>query len=216
MQKSQKLTYARLSRVRGFLDRHAGAVGDVNRSRARRRLDDVLASLAEVDVTQRSEFSRSARLTDRKHALRKTLLTEHIRPIVALAQAGEIDDPVLSWICARPRSRSDASLLDLARNIEFAIGEYPARFLELGIDEATRDQLVTARRELRDALLEQETCSGNGTWATAVIGDLIKQGCDLVRLLNALVVARIAAHASLMAEWRATAAVEPADRHSDD
>jgi len=203
MDSRQKVVLNVLRRIQRFLDEHSGVLSSVNRTRARIALDDLVFSAELAEGAQRRAAARSKRLTAQRKALRRQLRAAHLRPIIAFARAkGEVL-PVLSCMGMPSKDAPDLELMIAARAIATMAVQKQRVFLDEGFPLDFVERLVAAIAAMEAAESECSRCRMEGRRATVILADLIKRGRGLSRVIDALVVARIADNARLMAVWRA-------------
>jgi hypothetical protein len=208
MDTRQQLLLLIMTRIQCFLDRHSRAVGTVNQSRARAAVDDLVRAGQFNAVAQRVAAVRSRSHTAQRRALREELRTAHLRPIVAVARARGAAARILSCLRLPAKAASDRMLLAAAEHIARIADEQRHVFLEEGFPEDFVERLEAAIDAVSAADADYSRCCLDGVKATFAISELIKRGRGLVRVLDALVVPKLADKPELLAAWKACIAIK--------
>jgi hypothetical protein len=209
MTAQQKEVRQQLARKRRFLDRHARMLTAVNESPVRVTLEELICSLEWYESAQRAAFARKVRHTARRRALRETLRSEHLRPIVEVAHAKSAEHPMLSGLRMPDGNLNDTRLGFAARAIATVAGDHRDVFLDLGFEGDFVDKLVAATDALRAAEAQDIRYRMQSGHATRSIADLVSRARKHARLLDALVMARLAGNDRLIAEWRTATTSHP-------
>lgn len=202
MQNRHKLVLLVLARIQAFLDSHSGVMRTLNQSELRAALDELVSgceSSAEAQVA--SACRKKKRLAERR-ARREELRRQHLRPIIALARSKDDENPYLGSLRMPGNDESDSSLRSTAHAIAMIVDQQKGAFLDAGFPDDFVEQLRNAVEALEAAAAEYERARMDGVHATLTLGALVPRASQLVRVLNALVIARIRRNKSLMAEWQ--------------
>jgi hypothetical protein len=208
MTTDQKAVLARFTRIRQFLDRHGREVAPVNQSRARKDLDELVHTLRAEVAGQRTTIEKGRRLLAERRALRETLWSVHLRPIVAVARARGAKSSQLAHLVV-PRPGTAETLVGIeVKVIANIIGEHRQLFLAEGFPEDFVQRLLDAAQAVYTARMRYFACGAECTRATFAIAQALERGTRLVSILRALVLERLGKNPRLAAEWRAIVRVK--------
>jgi hypothetical protein len=190
-----------LRAVQSFLDRHRHTFPDIATGGARRRLDDVLASL-EQHVAEQAGSELGARVhTQRYRALRRRLLRTRMAPIALIARAAEPPVPELDPF-RLPRGKPTAGrLAAVAHGMAEAAAPYAETFTSAGLPDDFIDQTVRAADAMLEALTAREKERGRHRGATQGIRTKLASARRIVRVLDAFVTSACEDDAALLAGW---------------
>src|SRR5437764_3417760 len=87
MQRRQGRRLEALRAIQRFLDVHAASLAHVSETGVRRKLDDTIAQLAHHVATQAGSELSGQGSTQKKRAVRRALLRDHVAPIARIAAA---------------------------------------------------------------------------------------------------------------------------------
>ena len=190
-----------LRRIQAFCEANDDLLGELNRSGARRRLDESITELSTHAADQQAGFTGSTGDTARQYALRKVLRDTHMRPIAVTARALLREVPELVAL-RLPHARSTTErLLAAAGAMGEAAGLHAAIFVDAGLREDFVARLTAAADELRRCIDSRGQYRGRRAGATSGLQMLDTRARHLIRILDALIVPALGTNASLIAEW---------------
>lgn len=140
--------------------------------------------------------------TDRKQALADSLHREYLRPISQVAGRLFRNDPGIRSGFRLARKRDNEGLLHAARGFIERASQHQGRFLEAALAPDFVERLRTATSAFRDAIVARGEEQGRRSSATAGMLQELARGRDLIRLLDTMLVPRLAGEQSQLAEWR--------------
>jgi hypothetical protein len=189
--------------TQGFLDDNSDLLAAVNRSGARRTLDNVVAQLSEHAVTQEVGTRMSKGETANQKALRVVLRFHHMKPIAEVARMRLRDVPNFIALKLPPSGSRGAALIAAAGGMADAAAPYVATFIDAGLEEDFLEQLRQAADAVRRSLDDRAQSVRKRAGATQGLRVEEKRGTGILRLLDALVIPKLGTNDRLIAEWKA-------------
>ncbi len=162
-----------------------------------------LITRLEQHAQEQEQRQRSAReATDRKQALAEALHREYLRPISQVAGRLFRNDPGIRSGFRLARKRDDEGLYHAARGFIERASQHQGRFVEAGLAPDFVERLRTASSAFREAIVARGEELGRRSSATAGMLQELARGRDLIRLIDTMLVPRLAGEESQLAEWR--------------
>ena len=194
--------------VQAFLDENAAIIGPTIAA-SRSNLDDAVAQLNAMAVTQSGSKIQSKGATARQKSLRRTLRTIFMKPVADVAKLKLGDVPEMSALVMPPKQLGSTQLVAAAHGMADAAQIHQPVFTEVGLP----DDFITALRGAADAVTAsldtRQVQVGLRTGATVGIQQQEKRVRSLFKLINALVVPKLGNDVVLLAKWKATKAIAP-------
>jgi hypothetical protein len=206
MRYEQNAVLTSLRRAQQFFDDHSPGLSALNPT-ARKALDDIVAQLTTLSVSQETGRRVGKGETARSHALRTALRQSHMLPI---AQVAKYRLPAAPEFAALTQPGKDVSAHDLVSSalaMADAAAPHAQTFLDSGLSETFLDDLRVAANAVTESIRERDAQQARRTGATAGLAALERQGRVMLRILNALILAQIGTDAQLRREWTAAKTV---------
>lgn len=207
MRYQQNAVLSSLRRAQQFLEANSAVLNGVNPT-ARKELDDVVAQLTTLSVAQDSGARGSKGETSRQRALRNTLRQNHMAPIAEVAKYKLHAVPEFAALMLPPANISAQSDVASAFAMADAATPHGQTFTDSGLSPAFLDDLRTAATAVSDSIVDRSNHQGRRNGATAGLAATEKRGRAMLRVLNALILARIGDSAQLRREWATAKAVQ--------
>src|ERR1051326_7375216 len=191
-----------LRRVQQFLDGAVATLGAVNASAARKELDRLVADMGANESTQATSMLKAKSETASQLALRRDLVTHHMRPIATIAAAHLRDVPAFKALRPPPKGVKVAVLIQQATAMAGAARAYAPVFVENGLPEDFADALLAAAEAVRGSIdaragyIASRAGARGGLKATASRAHLI------LRLLDAQVQSAFLDDPKALAGWK--------------
>jgi hypothetical protein len=202
MRFSQRYRAQALRRVQQFLDAHADAVGTVNSSESRQKLDRAVAAIDPVTEVQGSRMRQGRGETSRRRALEQELLLTQMRPITKLARAKLKDVPNFAALVPVERGLSGRRLVEAARAMGAAAAPLTPEFVASGFPADFLAQLQHAADVVKASLDIRSEFRREQVGATKAIEEHLGEAVTAVQELDAAVTRYLAGSPSLAEEWR--------------
>jgi len=190
-----------LSAVQAFLVEKKPVITPIDESGASKNLDDIVAQLAAQSVDQRAEQTRSMGETARQARLRRVLLRRHMDPIAAIAKVVSTHLPEVSAFTVPASDTSSGRLVASAHAMADSAKPHEAALVAAGLPADFIDQLHAAAESLKESLTVRAQHSGRAKGATRAIQPLMRRGLATVRVLDALITAKLEGNERLLGEW---------------
>jgi hypothetical protein len=186
----------------GFLDDHAVLLDEVNKSGARKTLDDVATQLTAHAVNQDAGHRQSQGETANQQALRAALRLGNMKPIAEVAKMKLRDVPNFKALTLPRSNMRGARLVATAGAMADAASGYVQVFVDAGLPADFLAQLRNAAEGLSKSLAERAQNQRLRAGATEGLRAQAKRGRSVLRLLDGLVVPKLGTDDRLLAEWR--------------
>ncbi len=206
MRHQQNAVLTSLRQAQEFLDENDTVLGAVNTS-TRKQLDDVVAQLTALSVTQNSGVHASIGETARQRALRAKLRRTCMAPIAELAKFNLRNVPEFSALRMPPTNASTQNLVAWAYAMADAAAEHAQTFMDSGLPATFADDLRTTAAAVSATVVERGKERGRHISATAGLAAEEKRGRSVLRVLNVLILAQIGHNDALVAGWAAARTV---------
>ena len=200
MRSEQNAVLDSLRRAQQFLDTHGDVVGPVSAS-TRQQLDDVVTQLSAMSIAQDSGARGSKGETSKQSALRVALRRKNMVPIAEIAKFKLRDVPEFAALTLPRSNAAAAKTVVAAYAMADAASAHAQTFIDNGLPATFADDLRAAANEVGASIADRNKQQGRRTGATADLGAEDQRGRGILRVLNALIRARIDDDAGLLAEW---------------
>jgi len=160
----------------------------------------------EQHVTEAGHRSLEARVaTVDKRSRGDVLLREYLRPIAKLARLLFVHDATARAGFSLPRRRDAEGLLQLAEGFTEQCAQHEARLVAGGLAPDFLQRVRGATVDYRAAINTRGRVVGRRVAATAGMEQLERKGREQVRLIDTMLVPRLARQPDVLAEWRSIA-----------
>ena len=200
MQTNQERTLQSLRAIQTFIDGHAHAIPSVADSGARRELANVIEQLT-YHVSAQSGASLGSRLkTQEQHALRVSLLQDHMAPLVAIARLWPGAFPPGTFRMPKLNS-APARLVKAAQDMAQAATPRAGDFSNMGLHQDFIPQLLAAAQAVHDSVGERTQLLGKRVGSTSTLRATLSSARRLVHVLDALTRKAIMGDTALLTNW---------------
>lgn len=208
MRQDQQREFDSLIRSQDFFTNYGVAIGPVATSAAKQLIDDAVsqirAHITDQGVTKRAIAGQSGLIA----GMAKQLVKSHVSPITKFARANLKGVTDYQKLTKTPKADSTKKLVSEAYSIATSAAPYAAQMSAAGFPADTVDQLLAATNELNDAIVKREPMRTSRVASTKSIDQLLKDGRDGVRKINAVLAKRLVADAPALAAWRSASRVD--------
>jgi len=202
MRNEQNAVLASLRRAQQFLDTHGDVLDAVNTS-TRKPLDSIVSQLTDLSVAQETGVRGAKGETARQHALRLVLRRNYMAPVAELAKLELRAMPEFVSLKMPPAGGSTERLVAAAYAMAEAAIPHAQVLINNGLPATFADDLRSAAAVVSEATTGRNKYQGTRAGATAGLAAAERRGRATLKVLHALITARIANDAQLVAEWRA-------------
>jgi hypothetical protein len=200
-----KLTQAHsletLRAVQRFLDDYDDALPGVSETGARRKLDEIVATLDTHAATQVGAGIAARMSTRMQGKLETVLRRDHMTPIARIARA---ELPVVPDLAPLRMPRGRPTLTKLAA-YAYAMAEVAERhrdvFVDAGLPSDFADRLRAAADEMAAARTTRTQRHGDRSAATVGLRHTLSAGRKIVGVLDAFVQTAVADDSALRSSW---------------
>jgi hypothetical protein len=206
MRTRQSLVLETARHVQSFLDDNAALIGPSIAS-SRRNLDDVVAQLTTLAVTQSTSKIAGEGATARQKSLRTSLRANHMKPIAEVAKQQLRDVPEFASLTMPVKKLGATQLVAAATAMASAAQPHEAVFTQVGLPDDFLDQLHTAADAVSASITGRQQVHADATGATAGLKAQESRARSLFKLINALVTPKLGSNAVLLAKWKSTKAI---------
>ena len=201
MQTAQGNMLDSLRNVKTFLDDHATLLAGVVKTGTRNSLLEAIANLAAHQDTQAGSNLAAKGSTQVQHALRQTLLKDHMSVISRIARASLPNTPAIEPL-RMPRGKPSLSkLASDAYGMASAAEAHTDVFVAAGLP----DDFVTQLRSAADAMIgagtDRSASRGRRGGATKGLKSQLTAGRRIVGVLDAMVKTALRHDPALLANW---------------
>jgi hypothetical protein len=190
-----------LFRIQRFLEDNTALLGAVNQSDARKRLDDTVTQIGSHAVAQVAGSRTSQGETARQSQLRRTLRSDHMRPIAVIAGQQLREQPEFTELRLPSAKVQGPRLGAAARDMANAAEQYTDLFVKEGL----ASDFVARLRAVNDALDEsfkvRGQSQGQRAGATKGLAAETTRARAVIRQLDALVRPKLGTNEELLREW---------------
>lgn len=212
MQNVQGRRLQSLFAIQQFLDDHHERFPEIAACGARLELDALLVQMEAHAIDQATQGQRARGATRSYHALRRSLVRDHLAPICAIARTRFVDGTDFLPFHL-PRGNPDAgSLKSYADTMVSLVAPYADAFIAAGLPRDFRERLRAASDAMFQAYALRSTREGERIGATVGLRAKLSEGRKIAVVLDRLI--RSAAHdePALLARWSAASRVRPVGR----
>ncbi|HEY4658869.1 MAG TPA: hypothetical protein VIH11_05120 [Gemmatimonadaceae bacterium] len=202
MKQVQQARLDALHRMQAFMDENADALGNVNKSRSRAALDDVLTQLEARAEAQGSAEVQAAGATADKNALREDLRLHQMQPIAAIARATLAHTPLIAKLRLPSGKVNDSTLVQRGNAMADVASQYRDVFIAEQLPADFIKQLRASVEAVRKAAVSRDGFQVDVTEATQAVDDEMARAHNVVKVLNSLVVKQLKGKSDLLAGWR--------------
>jgi hypothetical protein len=204
MELRQRKGHATLRRIQVFLDTHDSHLGAVNAGGARRKLDEMVGKLADLESQQDpTRFQRKSELQSERHA-RAELREKHTKPIARIAQLEQDVMPQFAML-RLPHKRVDSGTLVIwACEMAGAAEPYTDAFQDHGLAPDFIASMLAAVQRLREAVAVRWHAHASRVGATAGVHAESRRVRRVIGLIDALVAPQLEGDDQLVTEWALT------------
>ena len=204
MQYTQSSVAKAIEAVPAFLDKHAAVLGPVAVSGARKKIEEVSASLDAHGREQEDRAMAARMATVTRLAAREALITEHMQPIAHVAAAELANFGELTALHMPRLNITDQTLIQKARAMASAAKGHEPVFSQ-GLASASFDaDLEAAADALAAAVTARLQAVASRQKATAGLAADSRAARKRLRVMDRLVRAVIKKDTTLVAEWDST------------
>jgi len=203
MRSRQNRVLAALHSAQGFLDKHDTLLDAVNKSGARKTLDNVAAELSGHAVIQDGGTRRAKGETANQRTLRLALRFNNMKPIAEVAKAQLRTDPNFKALTLPPSGWTGEPLVVAAVAMADTAAPHAQKFIDAGLPADFIAQLRLAADGLRSSLNSRQQNQRERVGATKGLKAMEQKGSNVLKLLDALVIPKLGVNDALIAEWKA-------------
>jgi hypothetical protein len=200
MRNEQNAVLTTLRRVQKFLDTNATLLSDVNTS-TRKQLDDVVTELVSASLAQETGSRSSQGETARNRVSVLALRRHYMAPVAELAKLKLTAVPEFAALRLPPANAAALRTVNAANAMADAATPYASTLVAAGLPATFADDLRKAAASVLESLDGRGGHLNQRMNATATLVAAERNGRSLLRVLNALVMARIEGDAGVVAEW---------------
>ena len=194
-------TFQSLRAVKAFLESYTDRLAGVVNTGARKRLDEIIASLTDYVATQGGSDLAAQGATRKQHALRRILLRRHMAAIARVAKADLPYAPALEPL-RMPKGKPTAErLAAAAHGMAKAAAPFIDTFTTAGLPADFIEKLDDAADQLLASVAERARCRGERGGATEAIRTRLSEGRKIVAVLDVFVSAALEDDPALLANW---------------
>ena len=192
--------------VQAFLDENAAVLGP-SILPSRHNLDEAVAELNAMAVTQGGGQIKSKGATARQKHLRATLRANFMKPIADISKLKLGSVPEMGALTMPSKQLGATQLVAAAHSMADAAQVYQAVYTEVGLPADFITQLRAAADAVTASLDGRQVHVGLSRSATQSIKDLSNRVRGLFKLINALIVPRLGHNVVLLTKWKQTKAI---------
>jgi hypothetical protein len=189
-----------LLRTQRFLDANDAALGQVNRSGARKTLDQVVTDLTTHGNVQESSKRKAMGETSKQRALRVAVLKQ-MRSVARIAASTLRDIPQFSSLTMPPSKASAREVTMRAHAMADAALPHASVFTDAGLSADFTDRLLAAAGAVEASLGDRNESGATRVTATQGTLSASRRGRHAVKVLDALVRLQLADDNDLLAGW---------------
>jgi hypothetical protein len=192
-----------LKEIQAFMTANDALLGNINRSKARAGLDDLVTKMESEGTSQGAAQTASRGGTKLKAGLREAL-RHQMQSIAAIASSELAGTPEISTLRLPDDATSDAVLVAAARSMAASADLHKQVFVDHSLGSDCTDQLRSAVAALEQGLIARDAHRRARKRATANVSQYASAARDAVRELHGLIVPALAgAPDGKMLEWLA-------------
>jgi len=203
MQYAQGSIASTLQNVQNFLATHADRLGALATSGARKKIDEIAASLDGHGREQEDRALAARMATARRVSAREVLIAAHMRPLALVAAAELANYGELAALHMPRLNVNDRALIQKARAMASAATSHEPAFSQGLAGDTFATDLEAAADVLMSALTERAAAVASRRKATAGLVTDTRTARHRLHVIDRLVTAVIKNDQSLLAEWNA-------------
>lgn len=197
-----------LRRIQRFLDDQGAVLEALNRSRARKRLDEAADQMAGHAVAQIGGRRMAEGETARQRVLRAELRYDHMQPIAIIAGQQLRERPEFKLLRLPRWKVRGAGLIVAARDMANAAERYSSLFVEEGLAPDFVAELRSVADRLEQSVTARGESQGQRAGATAGLKAEARRARGCIRLLDSLVRRTLGKSEELLREWEVASNVQ--------
>ncbi|HEY4304199.1 MAG TPA: hypothetical protein VGM82_07025 [Gemmatimonadaceae bacterium] len=207
MRYEQNAVLTSLRRAQQFFDGNSAGLSALNPT-ARKELDDIVAQITTLSVSQDAGKRAGKGETARSHALRSTLRRGHMLPIAQVAKYHLQTIPEFVALTMPSGDAGASTLVASALSMADAAAPHAQTFTDCGLAVTFIDDLRVAANAVTDSVVERDGQQVRRTGATAGLARVERRGRGMLKILDSLILAQIGDNAQLRGEWRSAKSVK--------
>ena len=202
MDTRQRDSLEALRRFQQGLDQYNDLLGNLNETRPRKELDELIAGLSSLAVEHEQLRIRKEGETRRIKALRQMLLEDHLLSIIRIKELNDRDLSVMATAALPPAGASDLTLVDTARALALTAAQHGGVFVRDGLPADFAEQCIAAIEEFVVARVDRNATRLHWQGVTRVIDTNLTRAWLVVAALKALARKTLRRHPHIAAELR--------------
>ena len=195
-------------RVQAFLDENAALIGP-NIAASRRNLDDAVAQVTAMAITQTGGIIPAKGNVARQQSFRASLRANFMAPVADIAKLKLSGTPEYPALKLPARQLAVAPLVAAAHAMADAAEVHLAELTDGGLPDGFIPQLRAAADAVTTSLDGRPHTVGSGNAAASLKAQEARIR-SLFHLINALVMPKLGTDVTLLAKWKATKVMTPA------
>jgi hypothetical protein len=205
MQTQQGTSLERLRAARLFLDKYPERLGDVVKSGSRRQLDQAIADLESLALSQATGGTVVSG-KQKTAELREELVVKHMLPISRIAAVDIPARPELADL-KMPRGKpTPEKLVAAARAMAARAASFANIFMDAGLPSTFLEALVDAAAALAFLAAKRKYNGASGATATKGIRDAVSRGSRVMTALDGLMLKALDRRSNgdrlILSEWK--------------
>ena len=212
MQNIQGRRLQSLFAIQQFLDDHHERFPEIATCGARLELDALLEQLEAHAVAQAVEGLRTRGATRRYHALRRSLVRDHLSPICAIARTRFVHEMELTPFRLPRGNPNVVRLKGFAEAVAELVAPYAETFIAAGLPRDFIEKLRAASDAVCEARVVRSLRDGDRTGATVGLRAKLSEGRKIAAVLDRLIKSSAHDDAVLLAKWSAASRVRHVGR----
>ena len=200
-----------LRRIQRFLDDNNVLLDAVNKSSARKRLDETVAQIGSHAVAQVAGRRTAEGETAKQQTLRLALRSDHMRPVAVIAGQKLREQPEFKLLRLPPWNVKGPRLTAAARDMANAAEKFTDLFVQGGLPTDFVAQLRAAADELDQSIDVRGQSRGMRAGATVGLKAETKSAKGLIQVLDSLVRPKLGAgNDELLRQWQLASHIQRA------
>lgn len=191
--------------VENFIEEHGDKLPTVAQSGVGQRLVVAIGALRGHVTDQTGKAVEAQGLTRKAATLRTALVRDHMRPIARIARADLATVPEFQELRVPKANVSPAKVYAAALGMAQAAQVHVSTFVAAGLPVDFIAQLTTAADTMIAALENRASAQGKRRGATTGLSQMIREGRNVVHVLDALITTALQNDPVLLANWKTIA-----------
>jgi hypothetical protein len=197
-----------LLRAQRFITEHmAQLTGAVDLTVVLQRLATVIANLSTHAFDQDSNYRSAKGETEKQRQLRLKLRNEQMSPIAAVARHYFRTVPEFKELQMPPRSAKGGAFIASASAMIHAASTYKTELLARGLPSDFLEQFQATFKTFEGSLMDREQNLNQRKGATKGLGLEVKEGRNVLKVLDASVRRALSEDGALLGTWDAARAI---------